>query len=427
MKYKILVFGLGTVGSTVLRLIEQKKQEYANKLSTEIEVVGIYARDKTKQRGFNTANYRWLDENNLTQEIAKADAVLELIGGSDGIAKEIAQITLSMSGKALITANKALLAKHGGKLRGLAVANNSCLYYEAAVAGAIPVIKTLREAMRANTISSVYGILNGTCNFILTQIRDAGLSFADALAIAQQNGYAEADPTFDIEGMDAHHKACIIASLAYDQTVDLAQATPFCSGITQITRADFLQALKMGYDIKLLGYTATLDSKYIITTALMLLPQSSVLATVNGVDNAVVVNGDCCGEVSLRGAGAGGKATASSVLADLFDAVNTSSSAPSLIGQQQKQMISLYDTKHRYYIRFDIADTLGNLSAITNVFSKHGVSFITVKQELNEQTKQATIFIETHACLRSDIERAFISSGELIIDKPICLIVANFL
>jgi homoserine dehydrogenase len=266
--------------------------------------------------GFDVSGLDWFTDAVEMAEKADIDVFVELIGGDSGPA-EVSVRTALANGKHVVTANKALLARHGVDLAKLAEAHDVCLNYEAAVAGGIPIVKTLRESMSGNEVSRIYGILNGTCNYILTRMEAEGISFEDCLADAQRLGYAEADPTFDIEGNDTAHKLAILTSLAFG--TEIADDNIYMEGITSITTADIQAADELGYRIKLLGVAQRTDTGIEQRVHPTMVPKSSAIARIDGVLNAVAIDGDFVGEIVLVGPGAGGDATASSVVADIAD------------------------------------------------------------------------------------------------------------
>ncbi len=321
-EFRIALAGLGTVGGEVTKLIGADAAHLTARAGRPVKLAAVSARTKAKARA-STITAPWVDD---PVKLAGMDveAVVELIGGADGAAFELAKATLK-AGKAFITANKALLAKHGVELAQLSKAHNAPLYFEAAVAGGIPAIKTLREALAGNRIDEVSGILNGTCNYILTTMRETGRAFADILVDAQKLGYAEADPSFDVDGTDTGHKLAILASLAFGAPVDLNSMA--IEGIRNITPVDIQFADELGYRIKLLGQAKHTAKGVMQRVSPYMVPLSSTLAHVDGVMNAVFVHGSSVGNLTLTGRGAGGGPTASAVLGDIIDCASNRRSA----------------------------------------------------------------------------------------------------
>src|ERR1700712_5396565 len=325
----IALAGLGTVGAGVIRLIEANAALIARRAGRPIRIAAISARDRTKDRRVDLSPYAWEDDMTGMAARGDVDVVVELVGGADGPALTLARNAIH-AGKGLVTANKAMIAHHGLELASLAAAARVPLKFEAAVAGGIPVIKGLREGAAANAIERVYGILNGTCNFILSTMEDTGRDFADVLAEAQAKGFAEADPAFDIEGTDAAHKLSILAAIAFGAKIDFAWVKTM--GIPRILPADIPQADTLGYVIRLIGMAETdLEGgtcRMFQRVRPHLVPFDHPLAHVDGATNAVVAEGNFSGRLLFQGAGAGEGPTASAVVADLIDIARGEIGAP---------------------------------------------------------------------------------------------------
>ncbi len=374
------VAGLGTVGASVVNLIAKHGHAIERKSGRSVEVTAVCARDKSRDRGVNLDAMQWFTD---PVELAKSDSIdvyVELIGGDNGPAEESVRAALT-AGKHVVTANKALLAKHGVALAELAEQNGVCLNYEAAVAGGIPIVKTLRESMSGNEISRIYGILNGTCNYILTRMEAEGISFEDCLADAQRLGYAEADPTFDIEGNDTAHKLAILTSLAFGTKISAEDI--YMEGITSITTADIEAADELGYRIKLLGVAQKTDTGIEQRVHPTMVPKSSAIARIDGVLNAVAVDGDFVGEIVLVGPGAGGNATASSVVADIADIARGDQTAvlamPAAdLEDYKRARMRLHEGG--YYIRFSVEDRPGAFAEIAKCMAEGGISLESIVQ-----------------------------------------------
>ncbi|QDG77832.1 homoserine dehydrogenase [Labrenzia sp. PHM005] len=384
---KIGVAGLGTVGASVVQLLNkhagQNKHaaQIASKTGRGIDVIAVSARDKTKDRGFDTSSYAWYTDPVEMAEKADLDVFVELIGGDSGTAEDSVRAALSR-GIDVVTANKALLAKHGVDLARLAEENGACLNYEAAVAGGIPIVKTMRESLAGNDVSRVYGILNGTCNYILTRMEAEGLSFEACLADAQRLGYAEADPTFDIEGNDTAHKLAILTSLAFG--TEIASDNIFMEGITSITTADIQAADELGFRIKLLGVAHRTDTGIEQRVHPTMVPKTSAIARIDGVLNAVAVDGDYVGEIVLVGPGAGGNATASSVVADITD-IARGDKTP-VLGMPAAELQPYERARMRlheggYYIRLSVYDRPGAFAEIASRMGDAGISLESIVQK----------------------------------------------
>jgi homoserine dehydrogenase len=379
---RIALAGLGTVGAGVIRLVEANAALIARRAGRPIQITVVGARDRNKARGVDLSPYLWEDDMVIMGERADVDVVVELVGGSDGPALACARTTIE-AGKALVTANKAMIAHHGLELAAKAEAAKVALKFEAAVAGGIPVIKGLREGAAANAIERVYGILNGTCNYILTVMEDTGRDFADVLAEAQAKGYAEADPAFDIEGTDAAHKLSILAAIAFGSRLDFAAVET--GGITRLRAADIAQAQALGYVIRLIGMADTVPDigAHSGTQRLFqrvqphLVPVDHPLAHVDGATNAVVAEGNFSGRLLFQGAGAGDGPTASAVVADLIDIARGEVGAPFSVPVEELEALAPADTGRRTgraYVRLMVADQPGVLAEITAALRDGGVS-----------------------------------------------------
>lgn len=378
---RIGVIGLGTVGAALVSTLQKNTNYIATRAGRRIVVVAVSARDKTRDRGFDRKDMKWFDDPVALAQSNDVDCVVELVGGADGTAKLAIEAALA-SGKHVVTANKALLAKHGSALAKLAEANKRALNFEASVAGGIPVIKTLRESLAGNHITRVSGILNGTCNYILSRMELEGLTFEDCQKDAQRLGYAEADPTFDVGGFDTAHKLSILTSLAFGSEID-ADAV-YVEGIASIKPLDLVMADELGYRIKLLGVAERNASGIEQRVHPTMVPKSSSIAQVMGVTNAVNIAADIVGEVTLVGPGAGGNATASSVLSDLVDIARGLSLPPfgvpssSLIPAERAPM-----QRHEggYYIRLSVRDKPGAAAGIATRMAEQSISLESIVQK----------------------------------------------
>ncbi len=375
---RIALAGLGTVGTGVIRLIQENSALIARRAGRAIEITAVTARDRSKDRGVDLGPYRWVDDMGELATAEDVDVVVELVGGSDGPALTLARETLG-AGRALVTANKAMIAHHGGELAQLAENKNASLKFEAAVAGGIPVIQGLRDGAAANRIDRVYGILNGTCNFILSTMEQEGRDFADVLADAQAKGFAEADPSFDIDGIDAAHKLSILASLSFGSLVDFGGVETH--GIRTILAADIAQAQALGYRIRLIGL-AEMDGENGSAALFQrvqpcLVPFAHPLASVTGATNAVVAEGNFSGRLLFQGAGAGDKPTASAVVADLVDIARKETGPAFSMPIAELEQLPRAPSAHRIgksYVRMLVADKRGVLAEITAAMRDAGLS-----------------------------------------------------
>lgn len=316
------IAGLGTVGIGVIKIVEDNAGLLSARTGRQVTITAVSARDRGRDRGVDLSAYAWHDNAVDLAADDNVDLVVELMGGSDGPAYALAKACLA-AGKPFVTANKALIATHGKELAELAESNEAALRFEAAVAGGIPIIKALTEGLSANNISGLHGILNGTCNYILTRMEREGLPFDEVLADAQRIGYAEADPTFDIDGIDTAHKTAILAAIAFGMAPDIDNLPT--EGIRNIVPVDIDYARELGYRIKLLGVARQQDGAVEVRVHPAMVPLSSPLAKVMDATNAVMVSGDHVGPTGYEGAGAGQGPTASAVVADVVDVADRKS------------------------------------------------------------------------------------------------------
>lgn len=377
---KVGLAGLGTVGAAVIRLVRENQAALAARSGRPVEIVAVTARSKGKDRGVDLKSLRWVDDPVALACDPGIDVFVELMGGDGDPAKAAIEAALC-AGKSVVTANKALLARHGVALAALAEKNQVALNFEAAVGGGIPVIKALREGLAGNSISRVYGILNGTCNYILTRMEQEGLSFADCLKDAQRLGYAEADPTFDIEGFDTAQKLAILASIAFGTRVE--SDAVYVEGISSITSADLAAADELGYRIKLLGVAVKTETGIEQRVHPTMVPKESAIAQVMGVTNAVTIDAEGFPPVTLVGPGAGGAATASAVVADIGDIARGTRVAPlgrpsSALAAAGKAPMQLHEGG--YYIRLLAVDRPGSAAAIATRLAEQQISLESIVQ-----------------------------------------------
>ena len=392
---RVALAGLGTVGGGVIRVLDQNRDLIARRAGRPIEIVAVSARDRSKDRGVDLSRFDWVDDTAALAD-TRADVVVELVGGSDGPALTLARRTLA-AGKGLVTANKAMLAHHGLELAGAAEAAGVALKFEAAVAGGIPVIKGLREGAAANAIGRVYGILNGTCNFILSKMEAEGRDFAEVLGEAQALGFAEADPSFDIDGVDAAHKLSILASLAFGTAPAFGDVA--ISGIRHVLAADIAEAAALGYRVRLLGVAEDGPAGLFQRVHAHLVPADHPLAHVTGATNAVVAEGDFVGRLLFQGAGAGEGPTASAVVADLIDIARGEFGAPYAMPAAALAPAPAADSgerRGRAYLRFAVADRVGVLAEIAAAMRDAGVSIASLIQREASGEGEVLVAIVTH-------------------------------
>ena len=375
------IAGLGTVGASVIRLLSKHSDTLADRCGRRIVLRAVAARDRSRDRGVDLSGVNWFQDPVKLAESPDIDVFIELIGGASGPAEDSVRAALQ-SGKHVITANKALLARHGGELAALAERRGVSLNFEAAVAGGIPIIKTLRESLAGNEVTRVYGILNGTCNYILTRMEREKLSFETCLAEAQRLGYAEADPTFDIGGFDTAHKLALLTSLAFGSQIDVDAIQ--IDGITAITLADIEAADELGYRIKLLGIAEKSPAGIEQRVHPTMVPKSSAIARIDGVLNAVAVDADFVGELITVGPGAGGNATASSVVSDIVDVARGTALA-AMMGRPAGKMTPYRKNdsariQSGYYVRLSVFDRPGALASIATRMAERGISLESIVQ-----------------------------------------------
>ena len=388
----------------------------------------VSARDRSKARGVDLTKYAWEDDMVILGERADVDVVVEMVGGADGPALALARTTIE-AGKGLVTANKAMIAHHGLELAAKAEAQHVALKFEAAVAGGIPVIKALREGTAANAIERVYGILNGTCNYILSTMEDTGRDFAAVLSEAQALGFAESDPTFDVEGIDAAHKLSILAAVAFGTKVDFGAVA--ITGITRLRAADIAQAAALGYVIRLIGIAEAGPDGLFQRVQPFLVHCDHPLAHVDGATNAVVAEGDFSGRLLFQGAGAGDGPTASAVVADLIDIARGELGAAFSVPVDELDAMAPAATGHRLaraYLRFMVADRPGVLAEITAALRDAGVSIESLIQkgragDAEDGAGQVMVAMVTHEGPESAVAEAvrLLDGSDALSEAPLVL------
>ena len=425
---RVGIAGLGTVGSAVVRVVRQKAAELARQCGRPIVIAAVSARDATRDRGIDLANVTWFDNPQELAEKADIDVFVELMGGDEGPARASVKAALE-AGRHVVTANKALLAQHGVALAEIAEKKGVLLNYEAAVAGGIPIIKTMREAMAGNSVNRVFGILNGTCNYILTRMEAEGISFDVCLKDAQRLGYAEADPTFDIEGHDTAHKLSILTALAFGTKISAGDV--YMEGISNISQADIRAAGELGYRIKLLGVAVRTESGIEQRVHPTMVPTASVIAQVHGVTNAVAIETDILGELLLSGPGAGGNATASAVVGDIADIAKSRPGFQHgpVFGRTAKELAPYKKAKMRshaggYFIRLTVHDRIGVFAAIAKRMADNDISLESIVQHASgpdtATASQKTVILVTHETTEAAVRKAVegITKDGHLTDKP---------
>jgi homoserine dehydrogenase len=377
---KVGLAGLGTVGSAVIRLLREARDKLIARCGRPIVVVAVSARSRGKKRDFGAKKFRWAADPVVLARDPGIDVLVEVMGGAGDPAKRAVETALA-AGKPVVTANKALLAAHGQKLAALAERRGVALNFEASVAGGIPIVKTLREGLNGTSFTRIYGILNGTCNYILSRMEQDRLSFDDCLREAQKLGYAEADPTFDIEGHDTAQKLAILASLAFGTKID--PGAIYVEGISSITPADLAAASELGYRIKLLGVAVKTAEGIEQRVHPTMVPKESAIAQVMGVTNAVTVDAEGLAPITLVGPGAGGAATASAIIADLADIARGVVTPP--FGRPASRMTAIRKApmQHHeggYYIRLLARDRPGTAATIARRLAQQKISMESIVQ-----------------------------------------------
>ena len=395
---KVGICGLGTVGSGTFNVLTQNAQDITRRAGREIIIQQVGARrDNPSADTSNTDVTRDIFEVATNPEI---DVVVELIGGYD-VAKKLVLLAIE-NGKHVVTANKALIAEHGTEIFAAAEAKGVSVMYEAGIAGGIPIVKALREGLAGNKINWLAGIINGTGNFILTEMRDKGRDFADVLKEAQELGYAEADPTFDVEGIDAAHKLTILASIAYG--IPLQFENCFCEGIGGITPEDVEYAEELGYRIKHLGVSSRKENGIDLRVHPTMIPEKRSIATIDGVLNAVMVNGDAVGDTLFSGPGAGAGPTASAVVADIIDlARSIDAPAASRVHHlgfkdvDDTQVLPIEEIETAYYLRIPTLDKAGVLANVSSILSERGINIeALIQKEQVEGEEVVQVILLTH-------------------------------
>jgi len=414
----VAVAGLGTVGAGVLSLLRRNAEIVAARAGRRVAVTAVSSRDRTRDRGISLDGLRWYDDPTALANDPAVDVVVETIGGSEGPARALIAAALA-AGKPVVTANKALLAIHGAELAELAARSAVPLAFEAAVAGGIPAIKAIREGLAGNRITRVTGILNGTCNYILTQMRERGREFAEALSEAQKLGYAEADPTFDVDGIDAAHKLAILAALAFGRPVDFAAV--HVEGIRAVSALDIRLAEELGYRIKLLGIATGSEAGVETRVHPCMVPVSHPIATVDGVYNAVVAEGDHVGRIVLVGRGAGAGPTASAVVSDLVD-IARGRHTPVWGADSFLAIPSIGMERHAgaYYLRLMVVDRPGVIADVTGALRDAGISLESMLQRGRAPGEAVPVVLTTHesreVAMREAIAR--IAALDAVLEPP---------
>ena len=409
--FRVGLIGLGTVGQGVVSVLRENAKEIERRVGRPVVVTHASARDLKKERPVTLDGITLVPDALTLAKTADVDVIVEVIGGHT-VAKDAILAALAR-GKPVVTANKALLAEDGNAIFDAARAAKVPVAFEASVAGGIPIIKAIREGLSSNRIESLAGIINGTCNYILTQMTVKGQPYAEALADAQKLGYAEADPTFDVEGVDAAHKLTILASIAFGMPLSFAGVAR--EGISKVTAQDIALAGTLGYRIKLLGIAKRSDEGVELRVHPTLIPDDHLLAKVDGVLNSVVVQGNAVGQIGFYGRGAGGNATASAVIADLVDVARSLGSdakhqVPPLAFQPSAvaalPLLPITQIESSYFLRLRVADEPGVLKALTGILAAHDISIEAILQKEPRGGEDATVALITSCVVEQQFEKA---------------------
>ncbi len=400
---KLGIAGLGHVGCGLVDLVERQAEL---RLPGKVEISGVSARNRNRNRIVDVSDYRWFDDPVALANDPDVDVFVELVGGSDGPAKAAVEAALK-AGKPVVTANKALIAMHGQALEALSEDNDVDLMFEAAVAGGVPVVRVLRDSLTGVAITRVTGILNGTCNYLTTEMLESGRSYDEVLADAQRLGFAEADPTLDVSGMDAAHKAAILASIAFTADLDFDKVS--VSGVENIELLDLNLAKRLRLRIKLIAEGVLTSDGVVCRVAPMALPVAHPLARVNGALNTVRVEGDPLGSVTLTGPGAGPGPTASAVMGDIAKLFSPMTRSP--FGRAAHHAVSKFtealpSERSAFFVRVKLADRPGALASLTEALAAHDVSVDQLLQDSADDMGASPVAIVTHVCSRGDMNAA---------------------
>ena len=424
----IAIAGLGTVGAETYRIITEESDFLKARSSANFNVMAVSAKSKDKKRDVDLTGVEWIADCRDIADIDNIDVVIELVGGSEGVAKELVEKSIA-KGKSVITANKALVATHGNNIGELVAKHDVMFGYEAAVAGGIPIIKTIREGLASNRLSKIYGILNGTCNYILSVMRETGQEFEDILADAQRLGYAEADPSFDVDGVDAAHKLAILSAIAFQTPINFSGV--YVEGIRLISPIDIDFATELGYRIKLLGIGELLGNGLQQRVRPCLVPVNIPIAQVEDVFNAVAAEAEGLGTSLSYGRGAGAGPTSSAVLSDLLDFANNRRT--SFLGTADSELVvrpiqELQKLSGSYYLRLQVYDRPGVLADLTAVFRDKGVSVEALLQRGRNPDGTVPVVLTTHETSEEAIQKSVAEFEKLenVVEKPCILPIENF-
>lgn len=418
---RIGIAGLGTVGAGVAKIVAEHRDKITARAGRSVEITAVSARTRAKDRGVDLSEYAWEDDPVALARRDDVDVFVELMGGSDGPAKAATEAAIA-GGKHIVTANKAMLAIHGQTLAEAAETANVSLLFEAAVAGGIPCVKALNEGLAGNDVSRILGVMNGTCNYILTRMESENLPYEAVFQEASDLGYVEADPTLDIGGIDAGHKLCLLAATAFGSQVNFDAVR--LEGIDKVSIEDIRQAADMGYRIKLLGVAEKSDAGVEMRMTPCLVPASSPLGQLDGATNMVVLEGDAVGRIVMSGAGAGEGPTASAVMSDIID-IARGFSRP-VFGSPAKDLVPLPEAATSspapYYIRMSLLDRPGALAEVASILGQAKVSIDRMRQ-YGHHEDTAPVLIVTHSCDPTALKSALgsLQSSDVVDGTPVAL------
>ncbi|MAW17523.1 MAG: homoserine dehydrogenase [Pelagibacteraceae bacterium] len=415
----IALIGLGNIGSYLYKYLQKNKNTLAKKNNCIPNIIYVSAKNLKKKRSFKIPKKKWLKNYLESTKLDNVDIIIELIGGAEGAAKKLVFEALKNK-KHVVTANKALIAKYGDQLSKIAEQNNVNLEFEAAVCGGVPIVRSLKEGLIANKIDKIYGIFNGTSNYILSSMEKDNKTFDEVLVNAKKLGYAESNPKSDLNGDDVASKLKILSSLCFNSLIN---NKIHVEGINEIDKIDIDYAITLGYKIKLLGFAELINNKILQRVHPTLINKNSYIAGINGVSNAVIVEGKPVGESLIQGDGAGPKATTSALVSDISSILRGNIKFPFSISNKERKKLkfkNIIEKNFSAYLRFDVLDKPGVLSHITKIFSKNKVSIKRLIQTPNKSKKFSSIIIITHICKDEYLQKVFkqIKRKPFIIKKP---------
>ena len=420
-KINIAIAGLGTVGSEVAKQLQINNEFLSKKAGIKLNLIAVSAKDKSKNRGFDQSKLNWFEDATDIASLNEVDLVVELIGGSDGVPLELCKNSL-INGKSVVTANKAMMSKHGYDLAKLSEKNDCSLAFEASVAGCIPIIKSLRDGLSGTKVNKITGILNGTCNYILTEMNEKGLNFDEVLKDAQDKGYAEADPSFDVDGVDAAQKLSILSAIAFGISPDINNLN--ISGIREVDVTDIIFAQELGYRIKLLA-SSKFDNGLVQEVSPCMISLGRQISNVEGVLNAVDLDTELAGSVMLTGYGAGAEPTATAVLSDIITVAQ--GKCPYVFGLSTNELSLNVDAgekeNYRYYFRLNVIDKSGVLAGVTEIFRKYSLSIESLIQRGRNPNEEVPVIITTHETDFNTLQSVMedLSKSEELLNKPVCM------